>query len=126
MKREPLNVRAGHQKRQEAHVAVELTTMVRVDGARPVPYDVLVEKLDDAVRRAIADLGMAGITAYFVAPDLDVEGFRVGLRFEGMDPEFIEETADDVLSKAFALANGDASGKPAREVQRVRSQLVSA
>lgn len=106
-------------------MAVELTTTVRVDGAPAELLPELAARLEDAVRRAIQDLGMAGITAYYASVDTAVEDIRVGLRFNGLLEEHIEETADEVLELAFQLAERS-NGAAVSEVTRVGSQLVGA
>jgi hypothetical protein len=102
-------------------VAVELTTVVRVEGASTDSLESLAKNLEDAVATAINDLGMAAVTAYFVVPERSQ--LQVGLRFEGMAPENIEGTATDVLEHAIQIAT---SVEHKSEVRRVRSQLVSA
>lgn len=106
-------------------MAVELTTVVRVDGDAHVDFDEMVGRLDDAVRAAITELGMVAVTAYFVAPDAGAKNIHVGLRFERMQTQYIEDTADEVLERAFELL-ADADDVERRDVRSLRSQLVSA
>ena len=105
-------------------MAVELTTIVRVYGADATVLPELAANLEAALVEAIANLGMAAVKAYFVAPEPHGARLRVGLRFEGMEAEHIEDAASELLDETFKIANGEV--RQTRELRRVGSQLVSA
>ncbi|KQR21703.1 hypothetical protein [Microbacterium sp. Leaf151] len=98
----------------------ELTTSLTFPMIGPVALAGLAERLDAGVYEA--SRAHPTITAYFVAIDEVAGGLQVGLRFEGMDPRYIEGTADDVIDDAVAHAAGEQSLRPVRE----ESSLVPA
>lgn len=89
---------------------LDLTTTVRFGGTSIENAVRIAEALDDALLTQIKQQGAGAIKGYYVRPvGLNVQ---VGLRFQGMPAENVEETADDVLTAAL-------------ETVSVRSQSVS-
>lgn len=92
---------------------MELTTTVRFNGADVSTAERIATELDDAIRAEIKEQGAGSIRQYFVRT-VGVT-VQVGLRFNGMDPDHVEETADEVLegalSKVPALSGAASHGK---------------
>ncbi|KTS14402.1 hypothetical protein [Microbacterium testaceum] len=98
----------------------ELTASLAFPLLAPERLHTFATDLDRAVYEAARE--HPTITAYFVSVDENEGTIAVGLRFEGMDPRYIEGTADDVIDEAVSAASG---GQPMRTV-REESALVPA
>jgi hypothetical protein len=100
----------------------ELTTSLSVPLMSPSFLGHYVEALEEAVRKAVADIPT--VTAYFVAPDPEAVEVVIGLRFEGMEPRYIEDTATEIIETSIEmLGNGEEQApRPVRE----ESSLVPA
>ena len=84
--------------------------------------DEYASRFEAAVREAIAEFPT--VTAYFVAADHDSVEVQMGLRFEGMDPKYIEESAEEILQSAIDGLSHDDAGQPVPV--REESSLVPA
>lgn len=78
---------------------MELTTTVRFDRNVYTNLQDTAAQLERALVETIQDEGIAALTEYFVQARENV--VQVGLRFEGMEPIYVRETADDVLASAL-------------------------
>jgi len=86
----------------------ELSISLQVTSKRDAKLSHYASLLEDALVEALKE--HPAITAYFVAADADSDEVRVGLRFEGMEAKYIEDTADEVLDAAISKASSaDAS-----------------
>lgn len=89
---------------------MELTTTVRFDPEQYPDLGAAAESLEGALLDAMVEESIVTIKAYFVRTLGDV--VQVGLRFEGMNSMYVEETADDLLGVALAkLEGGEATTK---------------
>lgn len=72
-----------------------LTTSISFPLLAPERLGEVAEQLDHAVYEATGEI--AAVTAYFVAVNSDAGEIEVGLRFEGMAPRYINETAQELI-----------------------------
>lgn len=91
----------------------ELTASLTFPLLAPERLVTFATDLDRAIYEAARD--HPTITAYFVSADENEGTITVGLRFEGMDPRYIEGTADDVIDAAVSAASGERTMRPVRE-----------
>lgn len=91
----------------------ELTASLTFPLLAPDGLASFAAELDRAVYEAASE--HPTITAYFVSVEENEGAITVGLRFEGMDPRYIEGTADDVIDAAVSAASGGNSMRPVRE-----------
>jgi len=78
---------------------IDLTTTVRFPRIDVRTAAGIAEQLDAALRSEIDAQGAGAVREYFVrAVGATVQ---VGLRFVGMDPKHVEDTADDLLQAAL-------------------------
>lgn len=88
-----------HEKR------FELTTSLSFPMLAPSLLDSIAAQLDDAVFEETGEVAAA--TAYFVTVDHEAAEITIGLRFEGMDARYINDTASEMLQSALARMSGD-------------------
>lgn len=100
----------------------ELTTTVRVDGVSAAELPAVADAVESALVSAIQEEGQLTVTGYFVAARATENSLQIGLRFEGMDPQFIEETASELLKLALERL-GEFKDRGA-VAKRTSSQLV--
>ncbi|MGK9147732.1 hypothetical protein KXS11_08920 [Plantibacter flavus] len=114
---------ANSPRKRAAPVAIEIITAFTVESVDSRNVGEFAERFEEGVRVAL--LEMPAMTAYFVQADEHSSTIRLGLRIEGMNPEFVEQRADDVLEEALSHARGDTAGAHPALV-RLSSQLVGA
>lgn len=78
-------------------------------------------ELEDSLQRVLKDY--PAITAYFVSPHEAEPEIEVGLRFEGMEAKFIQDTADEVLEQCMSSITRSGSSF---EATREESTLIPA
>ncbi|WP_152642467.1 hypothetical protein [Microbacterium sp. SA39] len=76
-----------------------LTTSISFPMLAPERLGEVAERLDHAVYEATGDV--AAVTGYFVAVNAGAGEIEVGLRFEGMAPRYINETAHELLESVL-------------------------
>lgn len=103
-------------------MAVELTTRLHLEDVGHINTERAAEIFEGALRQALAEEQMPGITAYFVKPVLLRESLEVGLRFEDIVDDEIESLASDVLDRAIALSRES----HVSDMRRTSSMLVGA
>lgn len=102
----------------------ELTTTVKVDGVAVGDLQAIADAVETALVDAIREEGQMAVTGYFVIAQPGDSSLMIGMRFEGMDVQYIEETATDLLTLALERLGGFKDrGVKAR---RTSSQLVGA
>lgn len=102
---------------------IDLTTTVRFAGIDAETAAGIAEQLDGTLRSEIDAQGVAAVREYFVRP-VGVT-VQVGLRFVGMDPEHVEDTANDLLQAALEELRGARAGDTAHG-KRTSTLLVGA
>lgn len=100
----------------------ELTTSLSFPLLAPSLLDELAGKLDAAVYEETGEVAAA--TAYFVSVDHHSAEITIGLRFEGMDARYINDTATDMLEGALSRLSED--GGPHLRPVREDSMLIPA
>lgn len=102
---------------------IDLTTTVRFASVDVDTAGGIAEQLDAALRSEIDAQGVGAVREYFVRP-VGVT-VQVGLRFVGMDPEHVEDTANDLLQAALEDLSRVRAGDSARG-KRTSTLLVGA
>lgn len=93
----------------------ELTISLSFPLLAPTLLDEIATKLDDAVYEETGEV--AASTAYFVSVDHEAAEITVGLRFEGMEARYVNETAGEMLRGALERVSnqGETTLSPVRE-----------
>ncbi|MBP5802934.1 hypothetical protein [Microbacterium maritypicum] len=78
---------------------IDLTTTVRFASVDADSVLGISEQLDAALRIEIDAQGAGAVREYFVRPVGAT--VQVGLRFVGMEPQHVEDTADELLQAAL-------------------------
>lgn len=102
---------------------IDLTTTVRFADVDVDTAAGIAEQLDATLRSEIDAQGVVTVREYFVRP-VGVT-VQVGLRFVGMDPAYVEDTANDLLQAALDDLRGARAGDTARG-KRTSTLLVGA
>ncbi|MCI2956935.1 hypothetical protein MN032_04455 [Agromyces atrinae] len=101
----------------------ELTAAVNFPTVDRHMLEEFAGKLASAVESVIGEYPTA--VAYLVAADVTAGEITFGIRFDGADPRYIAEMADDILEEAVELvAKREGSGPI--ETEREESVLVLA
>lgn len=101
----------------------ELTATVNFPTLPADQYEEFVEHLGSAVGSVLSEYPTA--VAFLVAPDQHPGDVMFGLRFQGADPKYIAEMADEILEKAVELV-AEREGTAPIEAEREESLLVLA
>lgn len=101
----------------------ELTATVNFPTLSARDYDAFVRNLSSAVGSVLSDYPT--VVAFLVAPDVTPGDVTFGLRFEGADPKYIADMADEILEEAVALV-AERAGTSPLEAEREESVLVLA
>lgn len=104
----------------------ELTTSLSINGTVD-SLDLYTERLDTALAQVLG--GSPLVTAYFVRANHEAVEIEVGLRFEGMKAEKVEDAADHLIDQAIDKATRsfkEGSGKTGLTAVREESTLVPA
>lgn len=99
----------------------ELTATVTFHAVGRDEIEGFAKKLSSAVGAVLQDFPQ--IDAFLVEPDLATGDINYGLRFAGVDPQYIDEMADEVLEKAVDLV-AERDGDSPMEAEREESVLV--
>lgn len=94
----------------------ELTTTVHFPTIKAHRMEDFARKLDIAVNAVLREY--PAVTAYLVERGAEAGDISFGLRFEGANPRYMEDMADEVLEKAvdsIAAAEGTSPLKAERE-----------
>jgi hypothetical protein len=100
----------------------ELTVSLSINSTSTELLDAHVTSLEEALVNVISEV--PAITAYFVTGDYEAFEVNVGLRFERMKAEYVEDVANDVIDAAIAAASNANTSGP--RVVREESTLVPA
>lgn len=101
----------------------ELTTTVHFPTIAPHAIVDFATKLDAAVGSVAREF--PAVIAYLVTPGSDTGDVSYGLRFEGADPRYMVDMADEILERAVdAVASQE--GTPPAKAEREESTLVHA
>jgi hypothetical protein len=88
----------------------ELMTSLQAEGGSTELFKTYVQRLDEALDMALQSAPL--VTAYFVVGHEDSREIEVGLRFEGMKPEYIESNAQSILEEAMESLSDLAQAGP--------------
>lgn len=99
----------------------ELTTTVTFHTIEAHELESFARKLASAVGAVVSDY--PAVVAFLVEPDASTGDLNYGLRFKAVDPQFVEDMADEILEKAVELLAQREGGEPV-EAEVEESVLV--
>jgi len=78
----------------------ELTTSLSITGGSRESLEQYAARFEEALVKTLR--GNPTITAYYATPNYAAYEIEVGLRFEGMEPRYIEDAASHILDDCIA------------------------
>lgn len=100
---------------------IELTTTVTFHAIEPHELAAFARKLASAMGTVVADY--PAVVAFLMEPDTSTGDLNYGLRFKAVDPQFVEDMADEILEKSVELLAQREGGDPV-EAEVEESVLV--
>ena len=99
----------------------ELTTTVTFHSIESHELEAFARNLARAVGTVLADY--PAVVAFLVEPDMSTGDLNYGLRFNAVDPEFVDDMANEILDRAVQLVV-EREGKEPAEPELEESVLV--